>query len=79
MDESMQRAIESGVPMVVVPLGDNADARETECYNLENIQLADWQIKKLYRMAKEFYADPENRAAYEKWKASHGENNTERE
>ena len=51
------------MPMTVVHFDDNFETTHTEEYNMENFELAEWQIESLARMLlpsiREYYRNPE--------------------
>ena len=53
----------SKMPMIVVHFDDNFETTHTEEYNMENFELAEWQIESLARMLlpsiREYYSNPE--------------------
>ena len=53
----------SKMPMIVVHFDDNFETTHIEEYNMENFELAEWQIESLARMLlpsiREYYRNPE--------------------
>ncbi len=53
----------SKMPMIVVHVDDNFETTYTEEYNMENFELAEWQIESLARILlpsiREYYRNPE--------------------
>lgn len=47
LDEALKA---SKMPMIVVHFDDNFETTHTEEYNMENSELAEWQIESLARM-----------------------------
>ena len=60
LDEALKA---SKMPMIVVHFDDNFETTHAEEYNMENFELAEWQIESLARMLlpsiREYYRNPE--------------------
>ena len=68
LDEALKA---SKMPMIVVHFDDNFETTHTEEYNMENFELAEWQIESLARMLlpsiREYYKDPKHGTEANEW------------
>ena len=68
LDEALKA---SKMPMIVVHFDDNFETTHTEEYNMENFELAEWQIESLARMLlpsiREYYKDPKHVQEANEW------------